>query len=420
MNQSSAIVFFVIIFAIIVSIDLYVFQGLKSALSAWNHAVGKKSVYWLYWIISLGFPLFTVVGFMVMQSPPKGASFPGLIMNLMITLLVTKLVFALVLVGEDVFRAGHWTLAKTGVLDQDSGPALPSRRKFIAQAGLIAAAVPFSSFIYGITKGKYHYKVHKKVLYFKDLPAAFEGFTIAQLSDIHSGSFDDTKAVQRGVEMVKAQNADLFVFTGDLVNNRAEEIVPYKELFKQISSPFGQFSILGNHDYGDYEQWPSEDAKRQNLETLFSHHADMGFDLLNNEHRVIEKEGEKLYLAGVENWGKGFRQSGDLNKALQGIPEEDFTVLLSHDPTHFDHQVKQHPNKVHLTLSGHTHGMQMGVEIPGFRWSPASFRYKHWADLHEEDDRKLYVNRGFGFIGFSGRVGIWPEITVLELRKAQA
>jgi predicted MPP superfamily phosphohydrolase len=271
-----------------------------------------------------------------------------------------------------------------------------------------------------MVKGKYQYTVHRHTLFFEDLPAAFDGFTITQLSDIHAGSFDDPEAVQRGVDLAKAQKSDLFVFTGDLVNDHATEVVPYMGHFKQLRAPFGQFSILGNHDYGMYAQWPSEEAKEKNLQTLKNHHAELGYRLLLDEAVTIEKGGDKLSLVGVQNWGKGFIQIGNLDKALENVAPDAFKILLSHDPSHWQEVVKHHKKHVHLTLSGHTHGMQFGVETPVFKWSPAQYRYEAWAGLAEEFGKKLYVNRGFGFIGFSGRVGIWPEITVLELRKGKA
>ncbi|MBD3748296.1 MAG: metallophosphoesterase [Sphingobacteriales bacterium] len=272
-------------------------------------------------------------------------------------------------------------------------------------------------FAYGMIRGKYRYRVIKQVLFFDDLPKAFDGFTITQISDVHSGSFDSVKGVQKGIDLIKAQNSDLFVFTGDLVNNKSSEIVPWISMFAQIKAKYGQFSILGNHDYGDYIQWPSEAKKQENLEDLKRHHQKIGFNLLLDEHIEIEKEGDKIILAGVENWGVGFGERGDLDRALAETKTNDFKILLSHDPSHFDAQVKTYPSKIHLTLSGHTHGMQFGFEAFGLKWSPVSLRYKHWSGLKEEMGSYLYVNRGFGFLGFSGRVGIWPEITVLELRK---
>ena len=239
------------------------------------------------------------------------------------------------------------------------------------------------------------------------------------MSDIHSGSFDNYEAVKRGVDLANEQKSDLLLFTGDLVNNEAKEIEPWIELFATLDAPYGKYSIFGNHDYGDYIEWPSFEEKHKNLETLAAHHKTIGFNLLRNQHVVLEKDGEKFFLAGVENWGKPpFPQHGDINKALQGIENKDFTVLMSHDPSHWKAQVVEHSNKVHLTLSGHTHGMQFGIEIPGFKWSPVKFKYPEWAGSYEQNGKKLYVNRGFGFLGFPGRVGIWPEITVITLKKA--
>jgi predicted MPP superfamily phosphohydrolase len=259
--------------------------------------------------------------------------------------------------------------------------------------------------------------VHRTTLYFDDLPEAFDGFKIAQISDIHSGSFDDPEAVAKGVAMLNAQKPDLFVFTGDMVNNKAEEIAPYIDIFSKVEAPYGRYSILGNHDYGDYVAWSTPQLKAQNLADLKRHHAEIGYRLLLDEHVWIEKDNSQIALLGIENWGKGFGERGDLKNALQGVGQNDFKVLLSHDPSHWDAQVKSNPTKIHLTLSGHTHGMQFGFEIDRFKWSPVKYRYRNWAGLAEENGRYLYVNRGFGFLGFQGRIGIWPEITIIELRK---
>ncbi|WP_442587128.1 metallophosphoesterase [Pedobacter sp. AW31-3R] len=272
-------------------------------------------------------------------------------------------------------------------------------------------------FIYGMIFGKYKYRVIRHVLYFDDLPEAFDGFKIAQISDVHAGSFNNPKAIQRGIDLINQQQADLFVFTGDLVNNRAEEIKPWMPYFSQIRAPYGQFSILGNHDYGDYVQWTSEAEKSENLRQLKQYHAELGFNLLLDSHTLIHKGQQHLFLAGVENWGVGFGQRGDLKKAMFGAENNDFKILLSHDPTHWEAEVKTFAPKIHLTLAGHTHGMQFGIEAFGLKWSPVKYRYAHWAGIKEENGRTLNINRGFGFLGFSGRIGIWPEITILELRR---
>jgi len=244
---------------------------------------------------------------------------------------------------------------------------------------------------------------------------------LVHISDIHSGSFDSLEAVQRGIDLINAQNADIICFTGDLVNNDSREIEPFIQDFKALKSKYGIYSCLGNHDYGDYKHWKSKEVKQQNLETLFKHHQAMGFKLLNNSNVELTNKGEKIVILGVENWGKPpFPQHGDLDKALKNVNNADFKILLSHDPSHWDYKVLTHPTNIDLTLSGHTHGMQFGVEIPGFKWSPIKYLYPRWAGLYQEATQYLYVNRGFGFLGFPGRVGIWPEITVIELKKAIA
>jgi predicted MPP superfamily phosphohydrolase len=319
----------------------------------------------------------------------------------------------MVLFAGDVYRllAGLIKLAQ----GQQFTPSI--RNFYWIEFGVGLFIVSVLLFFYGIRKGKYAYRVIKHQLYFEDLPSAFDGFTLTQISDVHAGSFTNAKAVQKGIDLINAQKSDLFVFTGDLVNNKADEIKPWIGHFSQIRAPFGQFSVLGNHDYGDYVPWKNDQAKRENLRQLKGYHAEIGFRLLLDEHVELEKNGQKIILAGIENWGLGFGERGDLQKALQYTQTHDFKILLSHDPSHWEAQVKNNPSKIQLTLAGHTHGMQFGIEAFGIKWSPVKWRYKHWAGIKEEFGRVLNVNRGFGFIGFSGRVGIWPEITVIELKK---
>lgn len=327
--------------------------------------------------------------------------------HLFVTLISGQLVFALVKVIGELFRI---------ILSQFNIQVITSYG--ISYTSFVIFLMVILLFIDGIFRGKYAYRVIEQTLYFDDLPKNFDGFKIAQISDIHSGSFNNTKAVQKGIDLVIKQKADLFVFTGDLVNNKAEEIKPWIPFFNKIKAPYGQFSILGNHDYGDYMAWKSPQEKQQNLENLKKYHQEIGFKLLLDEHVYLEKGNDKIVLAGVENWGIGFGERGDLNAALKGTSTQEFKVLLSHDPSHFDEQVKNYPSKINLTLSGHTHGMQFGIEMFGIKWSPVKLRYKHWAGLKGENNRYLYINRGFGFIGFSGRVGIWPEVTLITLRRS--
>jgi predicted MPP superfamily phosphohydrolase len=415
MNQLGAILFLVAIFLFSTFLNWYVFQAIKTLTFGLDGERIKQVVSVIYWIIFGGISIGFVWTFYQIFAAGTITQATQMRLNLFLTVIVTQLVCVVFLFGEDIFRN-----VQAGVTYLFRGAEdfrFPSRMKWVSMMALGIAAIPFFGFVYGIVYGKYNYKVHKEVIYFEDLPEAFDGFTITQISDIHSGSFTDYEAIQKGIDMAIGQNSDLFVFTGDLVNHKADEIDPMLDQFRQIKAPYGQFSILGNHDYGDYVGWPSPQAKINNFENLKKKHEDLGYLLLLDESVTLKKDGQQIKLLGVENWGVGFKAKGDLQKALAGLSPNDFKILLSHDPSHWDREVKGNPNKVHLTLSGHTHGMQMGIETPIFRWSPVQYRYPNWAGLASENDRYLYVNRGFGFHAFSGRVGIWPEITVIELRK---
>ena len=336
-----------------------------------------------------------------------------------VTLFAFQALVTLLLLGEDILRIPQGIYVFFTKMPGQT-QFLPERRKIISQIAVGLAAIPFASLLYGMYRGKYNYKVLNYVLEYDDLPEAFDGFKIAQISDIHSGSFDNPEKVQYGVDLINQQQADVVFFTGDLVNNRAEEVFPWIETFKKINSKFGVYSILGNHDYGDYTSWESEAEKKKNMEALFDAQKQMGWDLLLNESRFIEKDGQRLALVGVENWGSGFKQAGDLEKALENVAPQDFKILLSHDPSHWEAQVLPHPFDIHLTLSGHTHGMQFGIEIPGWiKWSPVKWRYKQWAGIYEHAKQRLNVNRGFGYLAYPGRVGIWPEVTVITLTKTK-
>ena len=337
-----------------------------------------------------------------------------------ISLFVFQILVTILLLGEDIFRIPQGIYAYFSKMP-DQVQFLPQRRKLISQIAIGLAAIPFASLLYGMFRGKYNFKVLSYKLEYDDLPEAFEGFKIAQISDIHSGSFDNAKKVQYGVDLVNAQDADVVFFTGDLVNNRAEEILPWIQTFKKINAKHGVYSILGNHDYGDYSPWESPEAKKKNMEDLKKAQKKMGWDLLLNESRFIEKQGQRIAILGVENWGSGgFKKAGDLNKALSNVAAKDFKILMSHDPSHWEAEVIPHPFNIHLTLSGHTHGMQFGIEIPGWvKWSPIKWRYKQWAGIYEKLNQRLNVNRGFGYLAYPGRVGIWPEVTVITLNRAK-
>ena len=336
-----------------------------------------------------------------------------------LSLFVFQILVTIFLMGEDIFRIPQGIYAYFSKIP-DQNQFLPQRRKLISQIAVGLAAIPFTSLLYGMFRGKYNFKVLTYELEYDDLPEAFEGFKITQISDIHSGSFDNAKKVQYGVDLVNAQGSDVVFFTGDLVNNKAEEILPWIETFKKINAKHGVYSVLGNHDYGDYMRWESSEAKKKNMQDLEKAQKQMGWDLLLNQSRFIEKDGQRIAVIGVENWGSGFKQVGDLNKALTDVSEKDFKILMSHDPSHWEAEVLPHPFKIHLTLSGHTHGMQFGIEIPGWiKWSPVKWRYKQWAGVYQESDQRLNVNRGFGYLAYPGRVGIWPEVTVITLTKSK-
>ncbi len=396
------------------AVDFYAFQAIKTISR--DHIWAR----YLYWALSIAF-IILVVLVIINFDRTAGPQHPlfKLMMSSFVLLFVPKLVISLPLLAEDITRI---LVGISGRLigTEPSDSFMPSRRKFVSQVALVLAAIPFAGILHGILRGKYNYRVIKKTLFFPDLPEGFDGFTLTQISDVHSGSFDNPEKIAYGIDLINQQKSDVILFTGDLVNDRADEMDPWKEVFSKLEAPMGKFSILGNHDYGDYTNWPSAQAKAANMQKLYNTHAEIGFDLLRNENRSIERNGEKIRLVGVENWGKGFAQHGDLEKALENTDPNEFHVLMSHDPSHFDEVVKKHPKKMSLTLSGHTHGMQFGIEIPGIiRWSPVKYRYPKWAGLYEEAGRYLYVNRGFGFLAFPGRVGIWPEITVLEFKRGQ-
>ena len=398
-------------------IDLYIFQGIKTLTANFDSESTRKMVHWGFWVANMAFMAIIAFGFLTFDRAKGLKTYQLIAFNAFILLMIPKLVFAIVLLGQDAVRlfgtGANYALGQPNT----EGGYMPERRAFISQLGLGLAVIPFVGIIYGMLKGKYDYTIHRHTIFFKDLPDAFDGLTITQLSDIHAGSFDDAEAVKRGVALANAQESDILFFTGDLVNNEAIEIEPYMDIFRALDAPLGKFSILGNHDYGDYKWWASPAEKLANFKQLKAHHKTLGFKLLLDENLEIERNGQKLTLVGVENWGHGFAQYGDLSKAMTGVSPDSFKILLSHDPTHWEKQVKTFNNPIHLTLSGHTHGAQMGVEIKGFKWSPIKYRYPKWAGLYEENGRYLHINRGFGFLGFSGRVGISPEITVLELRK---
>ncbi len=412
-----------IFLVIIIALDLYAFQAVK-AISV----TSPFKLYWKfsYWGINLAFYAYLIF---TIASAGFGANFAPAnfhwMATIMLLLYLPKIVLIAILLGEDIFRATKWIVKNMGVLfsSPESSPKSDaitmSRSEFVSKAALIAAAIPFLALGWGIINGRYKFTVKRVRLALKNLPSQFRGFRIVQISDLHTGSFGNKDEVRRGMEMVNSENPDMIFFTGDLVNNEVNELAGYKEIYSLLSAPHGVFSIIGNHDYGDYVRWPSSEAKAANFKAICDIQAEFGWQLLLNQNKIIEKDGAKLAVIGVENWSaRNFTTTGDLVKAYQGAEGADIKLLLSHDPTHWDSEVRPKYPDIAATFSGHTHGAQMGIDIPGFRWSPAQWVYKQWSGLYREGDQSLYVNQGLGYIGYMGRLGILPEITVFELEAA--
>jgi hypothetical protein len=393
-------------------IELYAFQAVRTITRT-------KPILISYQIISallLAYIIYSFTQFdrKVGQTPQSMQT-----MALLLMVYLPKIILTLVLLGEDIYRIGFGSINHFAKFN-DSVDFLASRRKFVSQIGLGLAAVPFLSLIYGVTKGKYNYKVIKQALFFPDLPDAFDGFTITHISDVHSGSFDNPDKINYAIDLINEQNSDMILFTGDIVNTHAKEMHPWIDTFKRIKEhQYGKYSVLGNHDYGEYISWPTEAAKDENFQNIKDLHRQIDFKLMLNESTKIKKGNDEIALVGVENWGTNFKKAGNINLASANLTKDDFKILMSHDPSHWEAEVKNHKKHFHLTLSGHTHGMQFGIEIPGLiKWSPIQYIYKQWAGLYENAGRYVYVNRGFGFHAYPGRVGIMPEITVIQLKKA--
>lgn len=402
---------------LMLAVDFYVFQSLRLV----TNGLPPKSrllIHGIYWSFSVvAVLLFVLIPWVGFESIPKFIR--TYVFAIVVGFFIAKIVASLFFLADDLRRVLQWGGTKAIDLAKgkgvQSGDAIP-RSIFLSWLGVGVGSGLFGTLLYGFGN-KYKYKVEKRKLHFSNLPESFKGIKIIHISDIHSGSLEDKKAVEKGVHKIMELKPDLVFFTGDLVNNVATEMDPLVEVFSKISAHLGVYSILGNHDYGDYFQWPSKEAKVQNLDKLKSIHVQMGWKLLLNENVTIEKGGAAIGLIGVENWGAkaNFSRYGDLKKAYAGAEHHSFKILLSHDPSHWDAEVCKEHADIDLTLSGHTHGMQFGVEVPGFRWSPVQYVYKQWSGLYANGDQKLYVNRGFGFLGYPGRVGMLPEITVLEL-----
>ena len=386
-----------LIFALWVFTDIYFYQVIATL-------AGSSAYTWIYWLIDL----LVMGGIVAAVFAPRGSGRQHTLitwmMGLLLLVLVPRLFSLPVLIIEDISRLFR---------------GFPGRLVWVSELTLGVAGLLFLVVLFGITRGRHYYRLRRESIWFPDLPEAFDGFTITQITDVHAGSFTSEVGVQKGLNLINKQNSDVILFTGDLVNNKADEMDRWIPAFSKLNAPMGKFSILGNHDYGDYVKWENSAAKHANLERLKQIHKEIGFRLLLDESITLTKGKESISLIGVENWGKSFQKYGDLKKAIRGVPDEAFKILLSHDPTHWETATLQHNQHVHLTLSGHTHGAQFGIDFLGFKWSPVKYVYKQWVGLYQDAGRYLYVNRGFGFIGLKGRIGMWAEVAVITLRRQE-
>ncbi|MCG8476319.1 MAG: metallophosphoesterase [Cytophagales bacterium] len=406
---------------LLLAVDIYFFQALKSIFKTKKKAIKwSKSIYW--GVNSAGY--FMLMALMLI---PFGFSVSRdlvrLFGNFLIATYMSKLTGSIFLLLDDARRRVLKLFRKkekkgeSAVVEKVAGNKI-SRSEFLSKAALATAAIPFSTYGFGIVSGAHDYRVRKAQVFLPNLPRKFDGLRIAQLSDIHTGSFFNKTAVRGGVDLLLSQKPDVVFFTGDLVNEETKEVRDYIDVFSKVKAPLGVYSTLGNHDYGDYKRWSSPRAKRRNMEDMYEAHRSLGWDLLRDENRLLTVGGESISVIGVENWGTGrFPKYGHLSKALEGTSEVPVKLLLSHDPSHWDAQVRPQSD-IDIQFAGHTHGFQLGIEIGDFKWSPAQLRYKQWAGLYSESGQHLYVNRGFGYLGYPGRIGILPEITVLELKKS--
>jgi hypothetical protein len=407
---------------VLLLIDLYAYQAIRIATSRFQPVLkGFTRVF--YWSVT-GFAVFILVWINTIGIADERTK-QWIIICLGIVYF-SKLFLIAVLLVDDIRRGMHFTKRYyRKIKDRTTlpGPKI-SRSEFFAKAALVSWSIPIASLSFGIISGAHNFQVRRRTIYLPHLPKAFDGILIGQVSDIHAGSLFNKTAIHGGVEMLMQEKPDVIFFTGDLVNAETREVNDYVNVFDKLKAPHGVFSVTGNHDYGNYREWPSEAAKRKNLEDMFTAHKQMGYQLLMNEHRMLQLNGEKIAIIGVENWGIGpplrFPKYGKLKEAYANTDEAAVRLLLSHDPTHWDAEIRPQFPDIDVTFAGHTHGYQMGIRVGSFSWSPAQYRFKQWADLYQEGSQYLYVNRGFGCIGYPGRIGMPPELTIIELKRGVA
>ena len=409
---------FIVFSLLFLVIDYYVFQAIvtvsKDMSPLWRNIL--RYGYWVPTVLSL----LALLMWAVADPYKYGATLRSLMVTGLAAIYISKLFAVLVLFIDDISRGVKWitNYFSKGASGESLGNTIP-RSEFLSKTALIAASIPFGAMAYGVISGAHDYRIKRVTVKLPNLPKSFDGITIGQLSDIHSGSFFNKTAVKGGVEMMLKEKPDLIFFTGDLVNNETAEVKGYIEIFNKLKAPLGVYSVTGNHDYGDYYHWDSLQAKQKNFKELVQAHKLMNYDILMNEHRFIEQGGEKIAIIGIENWGAGrFSKYGKLDQAYAGTEEAAVKLLLSHDPSHWDAQVRTYYPDIDVAFAGHTHGFQFGIEIGGIKWSPSQYAYKQWAGLYQEGTQHLYVNRGFGYLGYPGRVGMPPELTIMELKRA--
>ena len=409
----------IIISILLIIIDIYIYRAIRSVSWKWK---GQKHLSFTY--IWWGYTFLLITGVFISIFFNIKFLLRSVILVIFFLTFVSKIFILPFLIADDLRRVMVWLRRKLrgkSSTDQNSSKTIP-RSEFLIKAGTLVAAIPLASLTYGVVSSAYDYRIKRRTLYLPNLPKAFDGIKLGQLSDIHSGSFYDRKAVIGGVDMLLKEKPDMVFFTGDLVNNIASEMYDYQDIFSKVKAPLGVFSVLGNHDYGDYHYGQgTSTAKVKNLADVKQTHKNMGWDLLLNENRRLKIDRDEIAILGIENWGVGrFAKYGRMDLAVKDTDDVPVKLLLSHDPSHWRAQVLPEYPQIDAMFSGHTHGMQFGLVTEKFQWSPSQYVYKEWAGLYKEGLQQLYVNVGYGFLGYPGRVGILPEITIFELRRGDS